>query len=227
MNNISDYRYERKFLVTHVSYHWVMNTIKMNFASFSELYPARNINNIYFDDGCLARFHDNVAGIGDRQKIRIRWYGQQQGRILKPVLEVKNRKNSVGTKLHFDLPSMDIDQRVDAQVIAEVISNSSLPEIFKLKMMLLSPKIFNGYKREYYISKDRKFRVTVDTDLYYTKFNQFKNSFKEHFLDKNNIVIELKYSHGDDNIAEKITNQLGFRLTKNSKYVNGIYALYY
>jgi SPX domain protein involved in polyphosphate accumulation len=227
MIETQDYRYERKFLVNHVSYQAILRIIKMNSASFTELYPSRNINNIYFDDNALTRFHDNVDGIAERQKVRIRWYGKVYGRVLRPVLEIKNRKNSVGTKLSFELFPADIDHNTDARSIREVISNSEISELIKTKMMLLTPKIFNGYTRDYYISRDTKFRVTIDTNLYYTKFNQFKNSFKEHFLDKNNVVIELKYDHDSDYLADTITNQFGFRLTKNSKYVNGIYALYY
>ena len=49
MSNNLDFRYERKFLVKSVSYHWITHFIKMNSAMFQPAYAPRQINNIYFD----------------------------------------------------------------------------------------------------------------------------------------------------------------------------------
>ena len=193
MENDLEYRYERKFLIKNISYNEVIHIIKKNNAIFKELFTPRNINNIYFDDDKLSRFHDNVDGIAERQKVRLRWYGAHLGLVKSPVIEIKNRKNSVGTKLHYQMLPFKMDQNINSNYIKNVISQSDISTMIKIKMSLLSPKIFNGYNRRYFISKDKKFRVTLDKDLYYMKF----------------------------------TNELGFRITKNSKYVNGIYAIYY
>jgi|APSaa5957512535_1039671.scaffolds.fasta_scaffold56103_2 SPX domain protein involved in polyphosphate accumulation len=222
-----EYRYERKFLIKTVSYDWVIHSIKMNSALFKPLYHSRNINNIYFDNDKLDSFHDNVDGIANRQKVRIRWYGDSKGDVSRPVLEIKNRRNSVGAKLAYPLPPMFIGEDINEREIKKLILESNIPELIKTKIMLLRPKLLNGYTRAYYISMDKKFRITVDRNLYYTKFNLHQNSFKEHIIDKSSTVVELKYHHIDDQFADVIANELGFRLTKNSKYVNGIYALYY
>ena len=222
-----EYRYERKFLIRTVGYEWIIHTIKNNIAMFKPLYHSRNINNIYFDNDTLDSFHDNVDGIANRQKVRVRWYGESSGNILKPVLEIKNRKNSVGTKLSYRLSPMFIGDGLDSKMIKKIILESDIPEIIKNKIMLLSPKLLNGYSRSYFISMDKKFRITVDRNLHYTKLSPFKNSFKERIVDKTSTVVELKYHHKDDIFANIVANDLGFRITKNSKYVNGIYALYY
>ena len=101
MDNDLEYRYERKFLIKNISYDEVIHIIKKNNAIFKELFTPRSINNIYFDDDKLSRFHDNVDGIAERQKVRVRWYGTHLGLVKSPVIEIKNRKNSVGTKLHY------------------------------------------------------------------------------------------------------------------------------
>ncbi|PLW98018.1 MAG: hypothetical protein C0591_05370, partial [Marinilabiliales bacterium] len=36
------------------------------------------------------------------------------------------------------------------------------------------------------------------------------------------VIVELKYERKYDNIAPRVYNKLPFRLTKSSKYVNGI-----
>ena len=227
MENDLEYRYERKFLIKNISYNEVIHIIKKNNAIFKELFTPRYINNIYFDDDKLSRFHDNVDGIAERQKVRVRWYGDHLGLIKNPVIEIKNRKNSVGTKLHYRLLPFKMDQNINSNYIKNVISQSDISTMIKIKMSLLSPKIFNGYNRRYFISKDKKFRVTLDKDLYYMKFNQTKNYLSNRILDRGSIVLEIKYDSKDDHLVSSVTNELGFRITKNSKYVNGIYAIYY
>ena len=128
-----EYRYERKFLIKTVSYDWVIHSIKMNSALFKPLYHSRNINNIYFDNDKLDSFHDNVDGIANRQKVRIRWYGDSKGDVSRPVLEIKNRRNSVGAKLAYPLPPMfigeDINEREIKKLSSSVNENSCVGEL--------------------------------------------------------------------------------------------------
>jgi len=221
------YRYERKFLVSDLDRYTVEKIIKLNVMNFNTLYPSRKINNIYFDSTEMKCFYDNIDGIANREKFRIRWYGDTFGYIDKPILEIKIRKNSVGTKEFYQLNSFDFNKDFNEVNLKNIIISSDIPSIVKEKVLAYSPKLINGYIRKYFISFDKKFRITLDSDLFYIKAKSNNIITEEKFVDKKSVVVEVKYDVGDDKELDLITRQFNFRLSKNSKYVTGIYKLYY
>jgi len=225
-NNNIDYRYERKFLITDMSFRKVEKIIQLNPVNFRKLYPERTINNIYFDNHSLESFHDNVDGTPKREKIRIRWYGDKFGFISKPILEIKKRNNSVGTKEQYLLNSFNIDDGFNENILSQLILMSDIPNIIKNKVLQLTPKLFNSYERKYFISFDKRFRVTIDKNLFYMKIMPHNNNFFHSLLDSKSTVLEIKYDMKDDKDIDIITNNFSFRLTKNSKYVTGIFNVY-
>jgi len=69
-------RYERKYKLDLATPAFVKQVIKMHPASFRKIHPDRQVNNIYFDTIDLTTYKDNVIGIADRKKFRVRWYGE-------------------------------------------------------------------------------------------------------------------------------------------------------
>ena len=100
-----------------------------------------------------------------------------------------------------------------------------LKENFPL-LRLLDATIINRYKREYFLSKDKKFRITIDTNQCFTNPRNISTPKKIYLTDPAPIIIELKYNLQWKNEVQKITNALGVRINKNSKYVNSINGLY-
>ena len=100
----NNFRYERKFQVlTNVSVKELVAITKSNSAFFKEVFHERQINNIYLDTDEYKFYFDNVDGVADRQKARIRWYGNTLGELEKPKLEIKLKKGLVGDKWTFTL----------------------------------------------------------------------------------------------------------------------------
>ena len=65
-----------------------------------------------------------------------------------------------------------------------------------LKLKLLFPIMSNSYKRKYFLSADKKFRLTLDTDQ---KFKKFNNSFiSKDCFNLDSIVVEIKYESDSD-----------------------------
>jgi hypothetical protein len=226
-NNNTIYRFERKFFVQNGDPAAVEKMILHHPAFFSEVFHERYINNIYFDTIELSNFMDNINGNMHRQKYRIRWYSDLFSKVEKPVLELKIKKGLVGTKRLHKLNQFEIYKNIGVANIKNVIGESELEADVKFSMQMQNPVLLNRYKRKYYISKDKKFRVTIDTDQSFYKFNHFNNSFLQSFKDDTNIIIELKYDSEHEKESEMITNQLPYRLTKSSKYARGIELLYY
>lgn len=214
-------RYERKFLVTDMHYADIEQQVRIHPAAFSPIFHSRLINNIYLDSNDLDFFHDNVSGKGSRKKARIRWYGEMNGLIEKPVLEFKIREGMLGNKLSFPLASFTVDTRLTLENLYDVFQHSKLPLWALEVLMHLKPALLNRYRRKYFLSFDKKFRLTMDDQLSYFAIGNNNNTFIEKFSSED-VIVELKYDFMNDKSASTVTNQLPFRLSKSSKYVNGV-----
>ncbi len=218
-------RYERKFVVSDMDYAAVEQAVRNHPAAFSEIFHRRYINNIYLDSNDLDFFYDNVSGKGSRKKARIRWYGDLFGNIEKPVLEFKVREGFLGNKLSFDLKPFRFDDLFNYQDLKTVFATSGLPDWAYEVLQHVKPALLNRYSRKYFLSFDGKFRLTIDSELSYHDIEPVHNTFLKSFR-ADDYIVEVKYDFGNDDKAPFITNNLPFRLTKSSKYVNGMELLY-
>jgi hypothetical protein len=224
--NPTSFRYERKFLISELNRYEIESIVKFHPAIFSEIHHQRFVNNIYFDTINMSNYFNNVIGISQRLKVRIRWYGDLLGFIEKPVLELKIKKGFLGSKLRFPLDSfyLGCDYSLDAQ--QDIFAKSGVPDVLTEHLKSLRFALLNRYSRKYFESADHKFRITIDFDMEFYKIDPANNSFIEKIVDHNNTVLELKYSEKDDEEVKFITNYFPFRMTKSSKYVSGIEKLY-
>lgn len=223
--NPTSFRYERKFLISQLNRHEIESMVKLHPAAFSEIYHPRFVNNIYFDEVGMSAYHDNLVGISDRLKVRIRWYGELFGLIENPVLELKIKRGFLGGKLRFPLASFCLDSGYSLQLQQDIFAEADVPEILDDYLKSLKFTLLNRYQRKYFQSTDRKFRITIDFDMEFYRIDPADNSFAEKVADRNNTILELKYSDKDDDEARFITNLFPVRMTKSSKYVAGIEGL--
>lgn len=218
-------RYERKFLISDINRHEIELYVRHHPIIFRERYTQRYINNIYFDTISMSNFFDNVDGASKRIKVRIRWYGNLFGFVKNPVLEFKIKNGYLGSKKSYALNSFYLDKNYSLKVQQELFTKSDLPDGIKEILKPLRYSLLNRYCRKYFESVDHKFRVTIDFDIEFYKLDMFYNYFEKKIVDSENTVMEIKYSEGDDDLAESVTNFFPFRVTKNSKYVSGIYII--
>lgn len=224
--NPASFRYERKFLVSGLSRYEIESIVKNHPAMFIEAYPQRYVNNIYLDTSSMAYYFDNVEGLSQRLKVRIRWYGNLFESIEKPVLEFKIKKGMVGGKESHSLKSFYLDEKYSQNVQQELFAESGLSDAMVEYLKPLQFSLLNRYCRKYFESADHKFRITIDFDMEFYKLHPANNLFNEKRIDHSNTVVELKYSADYDNPARSITNYFPFRVTKSSKYASGIERLY-
>ncbi len=218
MENIKkkEFRYERKFVIPIMDKKETETLIKANSFLFEEIFYERQINNIYFDDIDMTSYFDNVLGNSDRTKIRIRWYGDFDN-IQEPILEFKIRDGFVGTKFRF--PLINFSLPCSLENMKKVFEKSNLPGWVVNTLKTRRFTLVNYYKRKYFLSNCKKFRVTIDSGLTYRGIlNQNFSLLNE--IKENHHILELKYDI--DKLAEGVSTQFPFRLTKNSKYVTGV-----
>ena len=170
----------------------------------------------------MTNYHDNISGLGQRIKIRIRWYGNTFGMIKKPILEIKIKNNELGSKLSYPLKPFILNKNTTSKEIQhEIFKKSNLPEWLLNHLKCINPTLLNKYERKYFRSANKKYRITLDYNMNYYELHQINNSFTIPEHDPN-IILELKYGVKSEHSAHKITNKFPFRLTKSSKYITGI-----
>lgn len=220
---LNNFRYERKFVCNNSYRGQLKVLVRQNKAAFKSAYPSRQINNIYFDTPGLDCYFDNLFGVGKRWKARIRWYGELFQDIMHPVLEIKIKHGLVGTKRSWVLKPISFSEGFNSiGVIRNTLLVSDLPEDVRSKILSMQPVLVNNYQREYFVSADKKFRLTLDSDLAFRDFRMFKKNGNQIYKEPEKRVVELKYAEEFDSEAGLISNSFPFRLNKNSKFVSGM-----
>jgi SPX domain protein involved in polyphosphate accumulation len=223
----SNIRFERKFLFQKGDVQDIIESVYRNPYGFQEIFHKRKVNNIYFDDSNYNFYKQNVEGVAGRKKLRLRWYGENTPLIENPTVEIKKKMGEAGDKdsfrlknIFFDLGLQSADE-VHRQLLDETHGFIAVQEALKK----LHPTLVNTYERRYFLSFCGRYRITVDFNqaFYNPNYTVLQNSQCK----INDIVLELKYATADDNEARHLSQQIKTRLSKNSKYVNGINLLYH
>lgn len=211
------YRFERKIVLDSIKYEDLISMFKSQ--GYNELYPERDICNLYLDDLNHHSLNDNILGNSKRLKHRIRWYGNLFGRIEKSVLEQKIKVGNVGFKNNFEITKkFTFSESLGFSKLTDLVRH--ILEGLKENILIdfLYPASINTYTRCYYSDISNRFRITIDKDI---KYYSFQNEIKIEKSDSR-IIIEIKYKNEDDIYVSNILNFINLRLSKNSKYVSGI-----
>ena len=84
----------------------------------------------------------------------------------------------------------------------------------------------NRYYRRYWVSRDGRFRITIDSDVTYHRVARVRNGFLRPTRDGAARIVELKYAAHEDDDAIRIARAVPFRSSRNSKYATGVHRLY-
>lgn len=215
-------RYERKCRIDRDDKQEVRYYIQHHPALFRKLYAPRQINNIYFDTQQFAYYKANEIGIANRKKVRIRWYGALGSMAISPQLEIKIKRGLVGDKLVYPLKNFSLSNEISPNYFIQLAKKSQLPEAIVEELYALRPSLVNTYKRSYFQSADKKFRLTFDEDLSFYRPTYLTQPFSRSTTIRDAFILELKYQLEHDALARELFQYFPYRLSKNSKYVNGI-----
>lgn len=222
-----EFRYERKFLVEQLDAQQVRLLVRRHPAMFFEPYPPRMVNNIYLDTSEMENYQANVSGVGERKKVRLRWYHALFGEIACPMLEFKVKDGQVGAKYSYPFPAFHFDESFSQAYFQDLVRSSELPENVRYYLRSLNVVLCNQYYRWYYVSRGQCFRLTVDTGMLYYQVKKSGNRFRVKSRDPLPGVVELKYNIQLDPQAARIASFFPFSVSRNSKYVTGIERVYF
>ena len=215
-------RYERKFLVRELQLAEIESLVRVHPALFRTAYPPRWVNNIYLDLPGLDNFSANIDGSEHRVKLRIRWYGELFGRAERPSLERKGKHGLLGTKHVAALPPLTLQPGFSARDVEAYLDRADLPSALRIEARAQTPVLLNRYRRSYFVSADARFRLTIDSQLEFRAVGRLASPHLARDVDRETVVVELKYNPEFDLEAARIAGVFPFRLTKSSKYAAGI-----
>lgn len=212
--------------VTHAELHFLEALIRNHAARFTEAFPTRFVNNLYFDTPRQTFYRDHVNGVPERHKVRIRWYGDAICNVgsSPAYLEIKSKKGWIVKKRCWTLANAESNGLLDPLVVSKLVERSECPRLVCEWLRGLEPTLINRYQRRYYRSGDRKVRVTIDDDLcYFRPPGRLSRSMDGYADDA--IIVEIKFDARHEAIGRAVSEAFPIPLSKNSKYVTGMELL--
>jgi SPX domain protein involved in polyphosphate accumulation len=219
-------RLETKFIASQLSADRIETWLNLHAANFSNAYPARWVNSVYFDTYDYFAYRENIYGASHRSKLRYRWYGAdktpQAGH-----LELKVKRNVYGRKHREKIDTLNLPQdftwndfRAELHDRAGAVGRLSLDQNPQ-------PAIQNRYRRRYFTSFDQRLRVTVDTDLEFfdQRYHRQPNLTRRANFPAA-MVVEFKYDRSDRDTVAQYLQTFPVRISRSSKYVEGLKSVH-
>lgn len=223
ISNSSLPRYEIKFIAEPLEYHRVLNWLRQHNSCLETEYPDRQGNNIYFDSHNHHSYCDNIYGSSSKSKVRFRWYGNSK-EPQNGSLEIKCKRNQLNWKLIYKV--QEELGGCDWRTLCSEIRRQLPAEGKKWMEMNPLPVLINRYQRKYFVSRDKKVRVTLDSDLdiYDQSRKRFPNYSSKSNLPKV-LVLEVKFPR---ELRDHVVHMFGgipLRASRFSKYVSGFLSI--
>lgn len=183
--------------------------------------PVSWVRSLYFDSPEMSACLANLQGLGQRQKLRLRWYDQ-----LLPAedfyMEIKWRKNRVTGKHRFkmqsDTPLSQMRLKEIHRQLVEVTPREHVREVCRFS----EPIVVVQYCREHFQSPDREMRLTMDYDLrFYDQVAKSRLALRLPMKMDGFCVIEGKTPIGREAELKAMLSSLSLRADRCSKYVHG------
>ena len=183
----------------------------------SRPYKDRFINSIYYDDDNFTTAQNNLSGISNRRKYRIRWYGSE---FKKFFYEIKIKRNNLGKKISLKTNQNEIDLE-NLYSFKNRYLNKKENKFFLeyVDSFSLKPQLKVSYLRSYYLYEG-KVRITFDQNINYSLANRFNKVDKINDLMS---VIEIKFLPENYNLVLKLLKNSKFITKRFSKYLRGLY----
>ncbi len=100
--------------------------------------------------------------------------------------------------------------------------DADFPPSLRCALRHVEPALFNRYQRHYFLSRDAKFRLTVDSGLQFARVKLNDRAAPFARPPGPMVIIELKFGVEVAVDAGSVTNAFPFRVARFSKYVEGI-----
>jgi hypothetical protein len=195
-----------------------------------EIDKEYTVRSIYYDTMKLDDYHDKLAGIKIRKKLRIRGYNDVNSESL-VFLEIKRKYENHISKNRAPLLYSNLDNILATQDCEKYLlkkknyldaQKDASNFFYYSKIKNYSPVVLVTYDREAYYSKhDSTLRITFDKNLRSFPFPVTSTLYEEACLKRampNQFILEIKFFSGFPQWLQKILQRFGLNRQAISKY---------
>lgn len=218
-------RREMKFALPYADLGKLMTVLSANFRRVRHHDASTIVRSVYLDDARLNGYHESVEGTGNRRKVRVRWYNDddREGRFF---FEIKKRVFDLVVKNRVAIQSPVALGELTYREIGRRLESTLPPPHREILARRSSPVLLSEYRREYFEGADRRQRVTVDSGLkWYSQIGRNRISRRFAVELPHLVVVELKTPAGSKLGALRHLHPLRLTPTRSSKYVVGCQQL--
>ena len=210
---MNESRIEKKFVLGKYKEDFLTRFLLIN--GFTKHFAKRIINSIYLDTINYDFAKDNINGVSERKKIRLRWYDDNLNKIF---IEQKNKKNFKVWKNIEEIEPLNIKKNL-IKNLEDYFKNNYFNKLANFNYNFV---LKTNYKRGYWISDDKNIRATIDTDINASSCKDMKN-----VINLSETILEFKFSPKYENYFRSFFNNKSYQLRskKYSKYIRSFTAL--
>lgn len=189
---------------------------------------AYTVTSLYYDSVGLGCYHDKIAGVRTRKKIRVRTYEPKVNSQTPVFLEIKRKYDTVVVKdrlkMTFDQSKKLIEDNQMPDLKLDNHDTQTLDEFMWLKNKnSMIPQDMVIYKRKSFISKvDKDFRVTIDYDLRTYLTNSVDQKGTELMVNPGMAILELKFNNIMPFWFHRIIQRYSLQQRPFSKYCSAL-----
>ena len=223
MDQNRNYRHELKFEIPYADYVAMRTRLSLIMKSDPHVNSdgRYRIRSIYFDNSDDKALREKIDGIAKREKFRIRYYNDDFSFI---TLEKKMKINDLCLKYDAVITEEECRKILKGDTSWMLDSDNELIKEFyaKMKYQRLKPRVLVSYVREPYIYQAGNVRVTFDSKIRTTLYDQ--EFLKENVSDLNAadtpeyMLLEVKYDKYLPDIIRDVVQMNGARQQAFSKY---------
>ena len=212
-------RYEIKLLCQGLADERVVTELRLHQCALRTLHPSRRVQSVYLDTHDRRALEDNLAGISNREKVRLRWYGDGVDWV-RGTLERKIRQNLLGWKHSFSYPEPIRVNGVSRLRFVRSLWQAAPPEFRAVLDDGQEPAQWISYTRDYLITGDGTIRVTVDHDVQSAdQRDRAALSFDCPTPTPNVAIVECKVARHRYDALREFLNTMPLVIDKCSKFV--------
>lgn len=207
---------KKKYLIRE--FEQILFSLKNSSLRFTEPFPPRYINSLYFDSSRYSSINESLSGDSKRIKTRLRWYGALVPTNY-PVLEKKYKtgqyswKKLINTRLEYYCNKKDWYSTFKSPAQINECLIDYLPKDQNIPTSLVS------YYRYYFETLDKKFRVTIDKKLnFFDQTLRIKPNFTLKKYIENYFILEIKFDGLNCDKISQLINEISFHPERFSKY---------
>ena len=214
-----DARYEIKLVCQGLAYERVVTELGLHPCALRTLHPSRRVQSVYLDTHDRRALEANLAGISNREKVRLRWYGDGVDSV-RGTLERKMRQNLLGWKRSFSYPDPIRVNGASRLGFVRSLWRAAAPAFRAVLDDGQEPAQWISYLRDYLITGDGAVRVTIDHDVRCADQRDLAAlSFGLQTPTPNVTIVECKASRAHFDVLRELLNTLPLVVDKCSKFV--------